>query len=171
MHYFCLFYSKLYKPCVNLARVWTRSINCTKGFDEILKILDENSIEKLSFKVSFGKVDAKNRAFGNNIIFLQQFFQFREWNAPSVPPYYATVSPQLWVPSKNILLASYSDRNSYHLCAVRISEADVHIKQLNFKSKPIDVQSLCLGSYQSGYENIIILYDWNSSSLMKFKFD
>ena len=32
------------------------------------------------FKI-FGKVVAKNRAFGNNIIFLQQFFPF-----PYVPP-------------------------------------------------------------------------------------
>ena len=31
----------------------------------------------LQFLTIFGKVDAKNRAFGNNTIFLQQFFQFR----------------------------------------------------------------------------------------------
>ena len=39
-----------------------------------MKILDENSIEKLNFYLFLGKVVAKNRAFGNNIIFLQQFF-------------------------------------------------------------------------------------------------
>ena len=39
-----------------------------------------------------GKVVAKNRAFGNNIIFLQQFFQFRGGgrNVPCVPPAGAT---------------------------------------------------------------------------------
>ena len=40
---------------------------------------------KIEFLSSFWKV-AKNRAFENNIIFLQQFFQFREGNVPNVPP-------------------------------------------------------------------------------------
>ena len=31
----------------------------------------------MEFLATFGKVVAKNRAFGNNTIFLQQFFQFR----------------------------------------------------------------------------------------------
>ena len=31
----------------------------------------------MEFLTIFGKVVAKNRAFGNNIIFLQQFFPFR----------------------------------------------------------------------------------------------
>ena len=31
----------------------------------------------MEFLATFGKVVAKNRAFGNNNIFLQQFFQFR----------------------------------------------------------------------------------------------
>ena len=32
---------------------------------------------KIEFLASFGKVVAKNRSFGNNTIFLQQFFRFR----------------------------------------------------------------------------------------------
>ena len=32
---------------------------------------------KIEFLMIFGKVVAKNRAFGNNIIFQQQFFPFR----------------------------------------------------------------------------------------------
>ena len=39
-----------------------------------MEIFDENSIEKLNFYLFSGKVVAKNRAFGNKIIFLQQFF-------------------------------------------------------------------------------------------------
>ena len=44
------------------------------NFEKILEIFDENSIEKLNFYLLLGKVVAKSRAFGNNIIFLQQFF-------------------------------------------------------------------------------------------------
>ena len=45
------------------------------NFEKILEIFDENSIEKLNFYLFLGKVVAKNRAFGNNIIFLQHFFR------------------------------------------------------------------------------------------------
>ena len=48
-----------------------------RNFENILEIFDENSIEKLNFYLFLGKVVAKNRAFGNNIIFLQQFFPVR----------------------------------------------------------------------------------------------
>ena len=49
------------------------------NFEKILKIFDENSIEKLIFNFNFifRKFVTKNRAFGNNTIFLQQFFRFR----------------------------------------------------------------------------------------------
>ena len=70
MHYYSLFYTKFYKPCVNCSLVWTKNTPCWKAFEKVLKVKDENSIENLTF----GLVDAKNRAFGNNIIFLQQFF-------------------------------------------------------------------------------------------------
>ena len=54
---------------------------------EILKIFDENCIEKLNFYFIFRKFVSKNRAFGNNIICLQQFFRFGEGgNFPPVPP-------------------------------------------------------------------------------------
>ena len=46
-------------------------------FEKILEIFDENSIEKLNFYLFLGKVVAKDRAFGSNIIFLQQFFPVR----------------------------------------------------------------------------------------------
>ena len=48
-----------------------------RNFEKILEIFDENSIEKLHFYLFLGKVVAKIRAFGNTIIFLQQFFRVR----------------------------------------------------------------------------------------------
>ena len=46
-------------------------------FLEILKFFHENSIENLNFYLFLGTVIVKNRAFGNNIISLQQFFPVR----------------------------------------------------------------------------------------------
>ena len=43
------------------------------NFQKILKFFDKNSL-KIEFLSICGKVVAKNRAFGNNIIFLQQIF-------------------------------------------------------------------------------------------------
>ena len=59
MHYFCLFYTKFYKPCVNFSRFWTKTTNCWKSFEKTLKILDENSIEKLTFKLFLGMLMLK----------------------------------------------------------------------------------------------------------------
>ena len=49
---------------------------------------DENSIENLNFLFFFRKFVTKNRAFGNNTIFLQQFFPFRGGDF-LLPPSYA----------------------------------------------------------------------------------
>ena len=64
------------------------------NFEKSLEIFDENVIEKLNFYIFLGKVVAKNRAFGNNIIFLQHFFPFW-WGGclkPPNPPAHATGS-------------------------------------------------------------------------------
>ena len=45
-----------------------------RNLEKILEIYDENSIEKLYIYLFLGKVVAKNRAFLNNIIILQQLF-------------------------------------------------------------------------------------------------
>ena len=59
----------------------------TQIFWEILKFFDKISIRKIEFLTIFGKVFDKNRAFGNNIIFLRQFFQFRGGGTfPMFPP-------------------------------------------------------------------------------------
>ena len=68
VHCFSIFFKRFKNQCVNFSRVWTRNTNSWE-------IFAENSIEKL-FPSIFGKV-AKNRAFENNIIFLQHFFTFR----------------------------------------------------------------------------------------------
>ena len=74
MHYFSIFFKKSNKPCVNFSRFWTKN-KLLGNFEKILKIFDENSIEKLKFYLFWGKVVAKNIAFGNNILFLD-FFRF-----------------------------------------------------------------------------------------------
>ena len=62
------------------------------NFEKILEIFDENSIEKLNFYQFLGKVVAKNRAFGDNIVFLQQFFPVRGGGGLTPPSAYATES-------------------------------------------------------------------------------
>ena len=85
MHYFSIFFKKFNKPCVNFSRVWAKNTNFG-NFEKFSKIFDKNSIGKFSeFLTIFGKVVAKNRAFGNTIIFLLQFFPFRGGDVPYVP--------------------------------------------------------------------------------------
>ena len=94
MHYFSIFSQIFNKPCVNFLRVWTKKTIIGK-FEKILQFFDENSIEKFNFLFFFifyffRKFVTKNRAFGNNTIFLQQFFRFRGGgNFPPSPPGYA----------------------------------------------------------------------------------
>ena len=61
------------------------------NFEKILEIFDENSIE-MKLNQFWRKAVAKNRAFENNIIFIQQFFPVRGGgsNPPNPPPAYAT---------------------------------------------------------------------------------
>ena len=74
MHYFSIFFNKFNKPCVNF---FTRLDERRILLGNFEKIFDENFIEKLNFYFIFiGKFVTKNRAFGNNTIFLQQFFRF-----------------------------------------------------------------------------------------------
>ena len=83
MLYFRLFCKNILKPCVKFWRVWTKNTIVWGNFEKILKILDENSMEKLNFYLVFGNFVAKNRNFGNNIIFLQQSFPVRGvWTPP-----------------------------------------------------------------------------------------
>ena len=45
MDYLSIFFKEVNKHCGNFSRFWTKNANCW----EILKIFDENSIEKLNF--------------------------------------------------------------------------------------------------------------------------
>ena len=86
MHYFCLFYTKVYTPCVNFSRVWTKNTNCWKSFEKSMKILDENSIEILTFKLFLEMLMLKIEPSEITSFFYNNFFQFRGWNVPGVPP-------------------------------------------------------------------------------------
>ena len=56
------------------------------NFEKILKIFDENSIEKLDFIRIFGKF-VTEKSFGNDTIFLQQFFRLRGGGDFPLPPH------------------------------------------------------------------------------------
>ena len=49
MHYFSIFFKIFYQACVNFSRFWNENTNCLENFENILKIFDENAIEKLNF--------------------------------------------------------------------------------------------------------------------------
>ena len=76
MQYFRLFCKRISKHCLIFARLDEKH-KLLGNVEKILEIFDENAIEKLNFNLYLGKVVANNRAFGNNIIFLKQFFPVR----------------------------------------------------------------------------------------------
>ena len=78
-----IFQRNLTKHLLIFMRVWTNNANCWEILRRFWKFFDENSIEKLNFYFIFyfilfyfifRKFVTKNRAFGNNTRFLQQFF-------------------------------------------------------------------------------------------------
>ena len=87
-HYFSICFKNLTNHALIFARLDEKRKllgNCKN----ILKVLDHNSLEKLNFYLIFyfGKFLTKNRAFGNNTIFLQQFFGFGGFPRPFPPGY------------------------------------------------------------------------------------
>ena len=78
-------FKKFNNPCV-IFRAFGRKPQIVGKFCEIF---DENYIEKLNlhfiFNFIFRKFVTKNRAFGNNTIFLQQFIRYREGGFPPTP--------------------------------------------------------------------------------------
>ena len=89
IHYFSIFFKKINKHMRSFFAVWTK-YTLLGNFEKFLKIFDKKFDRKIVFLTICGKVVAKNRAFGNNIIFLQQFFPFRGGGFPPFPPGYAT---------------------------------------------------------------------------------
>ena len=60
------------------------------NLEKILKFFDKNSFEKLNYLfIFFRKFVTKNRAFGNNTIFLRHFFGFGGGGFPPFPPGYS----------------------------------------------------------------------------------
>ena len=84
MLYFTIFFTRFHKPMRSFFAVLTKN-NLLGNVEKIMQIFDENSIEKLNFIMISRKFVTKNRAFGNNPIFLQQFFRLREDFHPSPP--------------------------------------------------------------------------------------
>ena len=75
------FQRKFKKPSVKFSRVWAKN-NLVGKFWEKFDFFDNNSIENWLFYLFWWKFVAKNRAFGNKIIFLQQFFPVqRVWTS------------------------------------------------------------------------------------------
>ena len=91
---------KCFNICWGILRNLLAKHRLLGNFEKFLKISDENSIKILNFIIIFGKIVTKNRALGNNTIFLQQFFRLRGervkwrrvkwniifWNYRKIPP-------------------------------------------------------------------------------------
>ena len=103
------------KPFVNFWRVWTKISNCwellRKVWKFLMKILLKNWIFiyfYLFFYYIFGKFVTKNRAFGNNTSFLQQFFWFRRGEFSPFPRW---LRPWVWL----YLIKTCSEHSTYTL--------------------------------------------------------
>ena len=88
----CIILQKDLKRCVNFLHVSTKNANCWERFDKPLKFFDENSMEKLNFKLFLERLlqnieSAEIRAF-----FYNKPFHCGGWGAvvPGYPPGYAT---------------------------------------------------------------------------------
>ena len=79
MHSFTILLKKFKKACVIVSRIWTKNANIFRKFWDNFENFWWKFNEKFSFLFYFyfRKFVPKNRAFGNKIIFLQQFFRFR----------------------------------------------------------------------------------------------
>ena len=92
MLYFRLFCKKISKPCGQFLRVWTKNTIVWEILRNFWKFLMKIQWKNWIFLYFLGKFVAKNRNFGNNITFLQQFFSgsggFKPPKTP--PPAYAT---------------------------------------------------------------------------------
>ena len=85
-HYFSLFSNKILKNPALIFRAFGRKIQIVLKFWKNFGIFWLKFNRKFEFLIIFGKVVAQNRAFGNNIIFLQQFFPFRGERSLCPPP-------------------------------------------------------------------------------------
>ena len=84
-NYFGIFFKKFNKLCVNISHVWTTITNCQVNYEKILKILDENSIEKLTFKLILEMVMLKIEPSEITSFFYNNFFNFGGGTFPVFP--------------------------------------------------------------------------------------
>ena len=92
----------LKKPTL-IFREFARKYKWLGNFDKVLK----EFIRKIEFFTIFGKVDAKNRAFGNNIIFLQQFFSISGGLYPFSP-----------IPWRRLCYTRINRRGRHNVCTL-----------------------------------------------------
>ena len=94
MHYISIFFKIFNKPCANFSRVWTKNANCW----EILKTVDENSIEKLNIFIFLFLLEnllLKIEPSEITPFFYYNFFGFGGGDF-SLPPGYALGPRVLW---------------------------------------------------------------------------
>ena len=88
-------FQKISKQSVKFLRVLRKNTIGLDIFEKILKVFDKRSIEKVNFYLFLGKVVAKIRACGNNIIFLQECFSGKGTLNPPNPHAYTTACHHL----------------------------------------------------------------------------
>ena len=87
MHYFSIYFLKNLTNNAWIFRAFWQKTQIVGKFWESSACIWLKFNWKILFWTSFGKVVAKNWAFGNNIIFLEQFFPLRGGGVPCVPPH------------------------------------------------------------------------------------
>ena len=78
MHYFSLFFKKFQNYALHFC-AFGRKTQFVGKFEKILKIFDENSIEKLHFYLFLGKLLLKIEPSEITSVFYNNFFRFGAW--------------------------------------------------------------------------------------------
>ena len=114
IHYFTIFFKNINKPCINFSRALTKNTNfweiLRKFWNFLMKILYKNGIFYIYIYIFIRKFVSKIRAFGNNSIFLRQFFRFRGGGFPPFPPWLGR-----WPPLMGKLLEGQRQRHPWML--------------------------------------------------------
>ena len=100
IHYLSKFFKKLTNLCVHFSP-FGRKLQIVGKLWAIFEIFDKKFNRKIEFLASFGKVVAKNRAFGNNTIFYNNLFDYgggaeRSLGSPLAAPMQTSVIKDRW---------------------------------------------------------------------------
>ena len=105
------YFSKNLRNHELIFRAWTINANCCEILRKFGK-LDANSIEKLIFfNFYFGKFVTKNRAFGNNTIFYNNFFCSGGGRNFPLPHGYALDSHYLMMQHHYLIMNVFKETN------------------------------------------------------------